>query len=997
MTAPAFDIPGYKLVRELGAGGMATVFLAVQTSLERRVAIKVMRRGLSDENVEKRFLLEGRTMARLPHPNIVGVYDIVQNETINYIAMEFLDGGMLSDRMRDGLTLAEAISIVVQVAGALQFAHDNGIVHRDLKPANIMFRDPATPVLTDFGIARQQDPAATRLTQTGMMIGTPTYMSPEQATGGEIDGRSDQYALGVLFYEMLTGHPPFEGDSPIQVVLAHLNTPPPTLPPQFAFFQAIMDRLLAKDREARYPDLRTFTRELKTLLTASDALAHRLQIDSNQSASEQLRALGFSESQIHTGAARISGVSPRITGSARSPRTGSGPGVRMGNEPGPERPRWLWPAVGAGVLLVAVLAGWLLFGGSSSLDPALQNIVDRDLAAVDALIQQNKLVAPEGDNAFERLQEVLQVAPGYPEAQRRLDEITTALRTRAEEALQAKRFDVAETRIAEALAVAPQDAAVLAVQKRIQTARLGAERDKRITELLAGATAARKAGKLFGDDGDNALALLRQARDIDPEHAATKAALAELAGEILKPVSASLQAGKFDEAERLLDASESFLASEPAWQALQKELEQGRNRVAQQQRIDSLLAEAQRRLTAGRIAEPAGDNALESLARIAEIDPANPKAAELAGKAGEALVAKARAAEKGGEPTTALTLYDQALQAVPGKSEWVAARSALEQRLGAQQQQLARALADANTAITERRYYAPAGKSARDALDTALKLDPNNATAKKLSADLPTLAREAAQALADEGRVDAALGVLAEIIKRHPDDRASTALTAKLTAERERLANSARRDTSLAELRDLLSRRQLNPQIAGQISAKIAELQKLDINDAEALRGREFFLKGLGRAMAQAHDSAQLQTLEAVLAAVEKELGAKSPDLAQLRRDYEALLVAVRKEEQEKLAALAGLLVLNAAPWANVESVVDQGTGKAVTLPADRSTPLRLTVPPGTYRVTFRHPEVSGPPVVRVVVLQPKGSERATATFATLTTSEYLRRAGYAP
>jgi len=241
-------------------------------------------------------------------------------------------------------------------------------------------------------------------------------------------------------------------------------------------------------------------------------------------------------------------------------------------------------------------------------------------AAVDALIQQNKLVAPEGDNAFERLQEVLQVAPGYPEAQRRLDEITTALRTRAEEALQAKRFDVAETRIAEALAVAPQDAAVLAVQKRIQTARLGAERDKRITELLAGATAARKAGKLFGDDGDNALALLRQARDIDPEHAATKAALAELAGEILKPVSASLQAGKFDEAERLLDASESFLASEPAWQALQKELEQGRNRVAQQQRIDSLLAEAQRRLTAGRIAEPAGDNALESLARIAEID-----------------------------------------------------------------------------------------------------------------------------------------------------------------------------------------------------------------------------------------------------------------------------------------------------------------------------------------------------------------------------------------
>jgi serine/threonine protein kinase len=176
------NIPGYELVRELGVGGMATVYLAIQTSLDRKVALKVMRRNIEDvDKFERRFLMEGRTLAKLPHRNIVAVYDIVKGDAASYIAMEYLDGGTLHERMRDGLSLAEAVAIVVQIGGALQFAHDHGVIHRDLKPSNIMFRDESTPVLTDFGIARQQDAQQTRLTQTGMLVGTPTYMSPEQS------------------------------------------------------------------------------------------------------------------------------------------------------------------------------------------------------------------------------------------------------------------------------------------------------------------------------------------------------------------------------------------------------------------------------------------------------------------------------------------------------------------------------------------------------------------------------------------------------------------------------------------------------------------------------------------------------------------------------------------------------------------------------------------------------------------------------------------------
>lgn len=302
MTADNFAIAGYELQRMLGEGGMASVWLGVETTTGRRVAIKLLARGKGDESAEKRFLMEGETLARLPHPNIVQVYEVVHEPERSYIVMECLEGGVLSKRMSTGwLTMTDHVGFIVQIAGALQYAHENGVIHRDLKPDNILFRDARTPVLTDFGIARlRRDLTDSRITETGMVIGTPTYMSPEQATGSEVDGRSDQYALGVLFYEMLAGKPPFVGETAMQIAFAHVHGKPPSLPVGYEFLEPIVQRMLSKDPKQRFPDLKAFVAELKGALVGNSVLQKRMKIDPNADITDQLRSIGFSDAQLNS-------------------------------------------------------------------------------------------------------------------------------------------------------------------------------------------------------------------------------------------------------------------------------------------------------------------------------------------------------------------------------------------------------------------------------------------------------------------------------------------------------------------------------------------------------------------------------------------------------------------------------------------------------------------------------------------------------------------------
>src|SRR5216117_1424756 len=252
----------YEVLAELGRGGMATVYLAHDLALDRKVAIKVLAPALllMGEGMVERFKREARTAAALSHPHIIPIYAVNQSNDVLYFVMKHVQGRALDVITRDigPLPIAMTQTILAQVADALGYAHRRGVIHRDIKSANIMLDEDGWVVVTDFGIAKVLQ--AEGLTMTGVTVGTPTYMSPEQcATTGEVTGASDQYSLGVVAYEMLTGTLPFQDESIMSVMYAHFNRPPrpvtelrPDCPPNLA---AAVMRMLQKDPASRWPTM----------------------------------------------------------------------------------------------------------------------------------------------------------------------------------------------------------------------------------------------------------------------------------------------------------------------------------------------------------------------------------------------------------------------------------------------------------------------------------------------------------------------------------------------------------------------------------------------------------------------------------------------------------------------------------------------------------------------------------------------------------------------
>ena len=469
------EIPGYSVLRTLGTGGMATVYLAVQESLEREVALKVMAPVLAaNADFCQQFLKEGRITAKLSHPHLVTVHDIGSYRGTYYMASEYLPAGSLRERLQSGLDAAEALNIAHDLASGLTYAHEMGFVHRDVKPGNILFRANGAAVLADFGIAKAIK-SISSATMAGNAIGTPDYMSPEQAQASLVDGRTDIYSLGAVLFEMLTGRKPYVANDPYAVALKHVADPVPQLPDPLTWLQPLIEQTMAKDREQRFATGDAF-------MAACDALLREHPI-----APPNLRRRG--RRRVPVASAADSNVP-----SAGAPALGSQP------------PRWLLLIASALALVVVGTVTWRLMRPSPqtlpttvatpaqapstalpsiptpvepAVDPAASAALDR-LDTPTLLARAGKYLDdgfksgygekfgyPAGDNAIDLFREVLKREPGNAAATQGLGRIADFYERGARSALDRGLNTGADELIEKGLHAVPTNAGLLKLKAEL--------------------------------------------------------------------------------------------------------------------------------------------------------------------------------------------------------------------------------------------------------------------------------------------------------------------------------------------------------------------------------------------------------------------------------------------------------------------------------------------------------------------------------------------------
>jgi len=565
MTEP-ITIPGYRILHQLGQGGTASVYLAVQTSFGREVALKLMSPLLkADPSFSTRFIREARIVSQMHHASIVPVFDVGEHHNHHYLSMELLPGGDLRKRIVEGrCSQTMALDVCLAIASALELAHRKGFVHRDIKPQNILFREDGTPVLTDFGIARSMD-MGTSLTATGMFVGTPSYMSPEQVKGLELDGRSDLYSLGIVLYEMLTGAVPFRADSALSIALMHVSDPLPPLPAAVAAYQPFLDRLTAKEKAQRFASAGEV---LKALWTMSDLPA------AQESTLVKPRTSGEST--------RSGAAFPQTAVRTRAAGTAQG-----------SKHSWL-PWAGGGLAIALAVGGIMMWSLQMSSMGGKRAPLNEDGPTANA-------APPPSAAPHAAAEAVASAAPPAPlPTQATKQEVPTQASSQplaTPPAQLANRLPVEQsTKPAKPAAESAQAREKrLAAENRARELQAAAQKQREIVALLALAQTSVASGALIQPEGASAVDHYRAVLQLDAHNAEAQAGLQRIADSLVANAEAARKADDVDGALRILADARSVKPDHPRIARLQADLEE--RKVKLQRRAQANLEDARQNLS----------------------------------------------------------------------------------------------------------------------------------------------------------------------------------------------------------------------------------------------------------------------------------------------------------------------------------------------------------------------------------------------------------------
>ena len=1004
-------IPGYEILDELGAGGMAKVYLGIQTSLDRKVAIKILHAALSMQSDEfkQRFFHEGKILARVNHPNIVSIYDIGEANELLYMAMEYVPGGTLADRIKvQALTVDECIEICAQVGLALHTTHLEHVVHRDLKPSNVLMKDGVKPMLTDFGIARETDTEA-GLTQTGHIVGTLQYMSPEQIRGLPVDHRSDIYSLGLLFYRLLTGRLPFVASSQYDLSRMQCEEPPPPLPPQLAEFQPIMDVILAKDPNDRFQTTLDFCKALQTLeVTDEDYRTELTQAtriyDSSRMPFQSYTGGGYSgpRSGPHSGSqsgsfARSRDISGPISARHGTESTAYRTGTQGYGQPQPPpRRSWLKPVLAIGLPVLALVSAAILYFAvwykpSSGLNPDQQRRMDNFLQRVESHYDNLDIDTPPQENAVYYLKRALELSPNYQPALDWARKIAESYATDADLALEKGDIETAREKIEKGRAIDSSYAYLGELDKKISEMQADQKRQAEIKDTLSVAESYKAQGHLIEPASGNAFDAYNKVLKLDSVNQTALQGLADIERTLTEQLQALIKAGNMEEAGKRLPVIQSHFPDSAGLAQIQSEIGDQLRLAREGQQVNDYLATAQEQIQAGKLIEPENDNALASYKAVLTLRPDNAQALQGLDAIARSMAGTAKQALDNKEFQKAVQLADSGLLASPQDSELTSIRTQALGQLGAREREIQDLLQTAQGLVMSG-HFLPPGDNALDTFRKVDSMDPGNPQAQRGLNQLPSNILDEINQLKIHASLQQADTLAEAAVKAYPKDDRFAQVRSELGDLLSQEQRREQRESLLAESASLIQTRPMTLDLIEKSATALEKVRKEFPGDVTAT-------SQLGDLITAIADEAKTVSRggneDSGLVLLDKglEYFSGNPELTNTRQELVQQRDQRMAAEKARIAAMTGKLAIDAIPWGEVVSIKG-ADGKAVNLPDQTATPLVVPLLEGKYTVSVKN-DAGGPPVELQAVVVAQQVATTTAKFDSMTADDYFERSGW--